>query len=1508
MLVGEQRGADEGNGQEQGEQSPGVDVESEEGEEAPEEARAEDVEPARRPPTIYQPSAAEIEEHRIDHIPYRNWCPWCVRGKSCGEQHRQRHKQRQIPIIAMDYFFITPDKRVLKREELPFAQDPDGDAALREELLEGKLLKLILIRDGWTKCMFAHVIPQKGIDQERFSLTRVVEDIMWLGHTRVILKSDNEPALLALVKESLRVLRVELDGVSQETSEEYESKSNGAVEGAIRIFRAQFRCVKECLEDRLAMKIPIKHPLVPWMVEHVALQVNTRTRCEDGLSPWAKARGRPYGKRTYCLGEECHYQLIRKGPQADARGNMAARTGMGIYLGSGLSNTEYIMGTPEGIVRSRSIQRKPLQDRWNLKAIAELRATPWSEHTRPDPTATFTEPVVREKQPEDRLPALPRSFKILDKHLQEFGYTNECQQCDWIRVNGERRMGFTHSQTCRARILAELGKTVEGQERLMQEEERINRALATRLQAEDRDESRRAMMPSSSAHELRSAPRLLVGADEAAEPKPRGLDQDQGMVPDSPGGPGGDSSLQPSADDVNMDSPAMHVESVEDPIMMCLIEELGAHGRSYRRETRKAVKNIVSEIWSPPRITRLLSRMPTSALVPGFALDLTVDDENGEPWDLDCIDKRTKARLLVKSQKPKFLILSPMCTAFCTWQALNAVRHAKDPDAIRREKMRALVHLSFAMELAREQAENGRYFLFEHPQSATSWSEDDVKEVMEMSGVGAAIAHQCQYGLQGPDDNQPIRKATRFMSNSPEILKRLSRRCHGVNGKCSRRAGGEHVHCSGRVARHAQVYTQELCREIVTGMKAQLRADGHLHDGCVGIQLVEDIEDKIPVAIEKSPANGFSGKYHDDITKQTLKDELVTEARRKELEFFTAKRVWVKRPKNDAVKHTGRRPISVRWVDINKGDDECPRYRSRLVARQLKCRDFSGESFFSPTPPLEAMRTILSLTATTIGKWKPCLDPMSEKRTQISNIDIARAYFNAKTDGEAPTYVELPAEEEGHGECVGLLKRHMYGTRRAADGWQQEYSTTLVELGFSQGLSSACVFIHPERHLATEVHGDDFLTTGPKDSQDWFESELKQRYEITVAPRLGPGPQDAKEGSILNRIIRWTGDGLELEADPRQAERLMEECGLTGANSVATPGVKPTTEQVMKDVELEPKLATPFRGAAARALYLSADRMDCQYVAKEVCRLMSKPTELGWAALKRLTRFLCGLPRMVYTYPWQTATHVEVYSDTDWSGCARTRKSTAGGVIMLGSHVIKTWSSTLGSVSLSSGEAEFYGVVKAAGMGLGYKSLLEDLGVSPPLRVWTDSSAAIGVCTRQGLGRLRHLDTHTLWVQQAVRRGRFELKKVEGVNNPADLMTKYTSTREKLNHLVRLFGCKYVDGRAENAPKLRKDTEGAKATMASVSAAGNESCNALSVEEYKEIILPHVVYAAEELNDQYPSYRAAMEAIDEDEDPDVNDQIYKKGLEIAESIVKEMRVYGRVRNIPGELQAQGESR
>ena len=93
--------------------------------------------------------------------------------------------------------------------------------------------------------------------------------------------------------------------------------------------------------------------------------------------------------------------------------------------------------------------------------------------------------------------------------------------------------------------------------------------------------------------------------------------------------------------------------------------------------------------------------------------------------------------------------------------------------------------------------------------------------------------------------------------------------------------------------------------------------------------------------------------FRDDLTGQPLDPVLVREARQKELDYFEAKKVWVRKDIGEARRVTGKPPISVRWVDVNKGDDREPNIRSRLVARQI--RQAGEEAIFAPTPPLEAL-------------------------------------------------------------------------------------------------------------------------------------------------------------------------------------------------------------------------------------------------------------------------------------------------------------------------------------------------------------------------------------------------------------------------------------------------------------------------------------------------------------------------------------------------------------------------
>ena len=188
--------------------------------------------------------------------------------------------------------------------------------------------------------------------------------------------------------------------------------------------------------------------------------------------------------------------------------------------------------------------------------------------------------------------------------------------------------------------------------------------------------------------------------------------------------------------------------------------------------------------------------------------------------------------------------------------------------------------------------------------------------------------------------------------------------------------------------------------------------------------------------------------------------------------------------------------------------------------------------------------------------------------------------------------------------------------------------------------------------------------------------------------------------------------------------------------------------------------------------------------------------------------------------------------------------------MMLGSHVTKCWSSTQASLALSSGEAEYYGVVRAAGIGLGQQALFRDAGLDLGVRIWTDSAAAMGTSGRQGLGKLRHLECHSLWLQQRLRRKAFELRKVQGEKNPADLFTKHLESAQKLKDLVNMFNCSFVEGRPASAPALKRAPKDTSSSTREPS--GTLGCPTTETQLLREGVLPHL-QATAEMEEHFPA-------------------------------------------------------
>ena len=228
----------------------------------------------------------------------------------------------------------------------------------------------------------------------------------------------------------------------------------------------------------------------------------------------------------------------------------------------------------------------------------------------------------------------------------------------------------------------------------------------------------------------------------------------------------------------------------------------------------------LAEVFSPPRVVPFAKMMQLNASV-------SVDLLTGT--DLRTLAGRVALERALAARRPLVVVLSPPCTMFSrlTW-TLNHGR--TEPDKWDKKMREAEGLLATAMTVAARQVMHGRYFVFEHPATAKSWSTDVVREVAAKRGVSLATFDQCRYGLVAPS-GRPMRKRTTFMTNCAFIHSEFD----GKLCECTQ----PHQHVIGQELGHplsewAAHYPPELCRALARCVQrrrfqrqaAQVRARG----------------------------------------------------------------------------------------------------------------------------------------------------------------------------------------------------------------------------------------------------------------------------------------------------------------------------------------------------------------------------------------------------------------------------------------------------------------------------------------------------------------------------------------------------------------------------------------------------------------------------------------------------------------------------------------------------------
>ena len=166
-------------------------------------------------------------------------------------------------------------------------------------------------------------------------------------------------------------------------------------------------------------------------------------------------------------------------------------------------------------------------------------------------------------------------------------------------------------------------------------------------------------------------------------------------------------------------------------------------------------------------------------LIAGTVIDCKVNPQ----FDLTSSQVRQEAATLIEKEDPLFLIGAPPCTVFSSMQNINQKHNIGEAWEIKYQQ--GLSHLEYAVQLYWEQISRGRFFLHEHPATATSWGLPMVQELERHPGVQVVTGDMCRWGMNldkdvsGEEPGKLVKKPTKWMTNSPILAKLLQARCNG---------------------------------------------------------------------------------------------------------------------------------------------------------------------------------------------------------------------------------------------------------------------------------------------------------------------------------------------------------------------------------------------------------------------------------------------------------------------------------------------------------------------------------------------------------------------------------------------------------------------------------------------------------------------------------------------------------------------------------------------------------
>ena len=403
--------------------------------------------------------------------------------------------------------------------------------------------------------------------------------------------------------------------------------------------------------------------------------------------------------------------------------------------------------------------------------------------------------------------------------------------------------------------------------------------------------------------------------------------------------------------------------------------------------------------------------------------------------------------------------------------------------------------------------------------------------------------------------------------------------------------------------------------------------------------------------------------------------------------------------------------------------------------------------------------------------------------------DVSTAFLHADLL-DYDLFMIPPKEYYPNGGIYWKLKKAMYGLKGAPKAWQDHFAKVIVSLGFVRLRSDANVYVDFVTKIVILVYVDDLLLFGTLKSIMALYETLDKHFVIRITGTLDKDNDTVK---FLGRILTRFSDSVSFSMPDGYFDEAFEHFKIKDITNYAkTPSTK-ALSSADDDSALDTSLHKLYRRFVGKLQWVSPIRPDLSYTIKELARWLTTPTTKHLNQLKHCMRYIRGtlhykyvLRPLIQLASLTTTIDLVVYVDSDWAGCAETRKSTSGVIIQLLGSSVTAISRTQSTRALSSGEAEMYAVGTGMCEGLHLRNFLLEARLCNNINiiVFTDSTAGKAMSTRFGTSKkTRHVHLKFLFVQDLVQEGVTTLKKVLGTENPADVCTKPVDVTTLLKHL-----------------------------------------------------------------------------------------------------------------------------